>query len=80
MRRRKFISLLGGAAAAVPLAASAQQAKHPLVAIITLASNAAASTRRILRDNFLKLGIQPGRFFLAKGLTTSITAAPATSR
>ena len=57
MRHREFITLLGGAAAAWPIAARAQQAAMPSIGVLSPAS-AATSARSMaaLRQGLRNLG------------------------
>src|SRR5215831_10225445 len=65
MRRREFISLLGGAAAAWPLAVSAQQAERMrrLAALLQLTEDNVEAQRWVaaLRDGLQELGWVEGR-------------------
>jgi len=62
MRRREFLSVFGGAAAAWPLAARAQQAATPSIGVLSPAS-VATSARNIaaLRQGLRNLGYVEGR-------------------
>src|SRR5262245_29280870 len=64
MRRRKFISLLGGAAAAWPLAAHAQQFAMPVVGFLHPASPYAISGRM----RAFQRGLQESGFFEGENL------------
>jgi putative tryptophan/tyrosine transport system substrate-binding protein len=73
MRRRKFITLVGGAVATWPLAAQAQQtAKIPRVGILSPANSEAAGTLAAFRQGIRDLGYVEGQtivldFRLSKG-------------
>jgi ABC-type uncharacterized transport system substrate-binding protein len=56
MRRREFITLLGGAAAAWPLAARAQQSKVPRLGALYIGTADAQSFKKELREGLRELG------------------------
>jgi putative ABC transport system substrate-binding protein len=79
MQRREFIWLIGGAAAAWPLAARAQQAK-PIVAVLSpLSAQAAAANIEAFRQGLHDLGLDEGRdfTFALRFLDGNMALAPA---
>ena len=63
MKRRDFITLLGGAAVAWPLAARAQQARMPVLGFVSFAQREAtlqASWYQAFHDGLRELGWMPG--------------------
>jgi putative ABC transport system substrate-binding protein len=83
MRRREVITLLGGAAAAWPLAAHAQQpAKIPRVGILSPAASETAETLTAFRERLRDLGCIEGQtialdFRLSKGVMDALPALAA---
>jgi putative ABC transport system substrate-binding protein len=61
MRRREFISLIGGAAAAWPLAAGAQQSKVARIGALYIALADAESFQKELREGLRELGYVEGQ-------------------
>ena len=83
MRRREFITLVSGAAAAWPLAARAQQAaKVPRVGILSPAASETAATLTAFREEIRDLGYIEGQtialdFRLSNGIMDALPALAA---
>jgi putative ABC transport system substrate-binding protein len=64
MNRRDFITLLGGAAAAWPLAAYAQQSKAPRIGALVLTDQDGRAFGKALREGLRELGLIEGQNYV----------------
>lgn len=77
MNRRKFVMLLGGTAAALPLAAAAQTNKAPRIGILVLGHPDPSTFLKEFREGLRELGYVEGQsivfeFRTAKGVDTQL--------
>ena len=61
MRRREFITVLGGAAVAWPVAARSQQSKVPRIGALYIGLADAESFKHELREGLRQLGYTEGK-------------------
>ena len=76
LRRRSFITLLGSAAAAWPLAARAQQRKVPTIGVLVVEASGLEQFWRLFREDMAELGYVEGQFNMKTAKALGLTVPP----